>query len=247
VISVYEWDLGQNRAAFGLRMLSKLREEHINLSPKHRMKVKYATQVLSQSVANALRMQGRHDTMSTINFIETFNKVFDCLNVMRTKCKGNYNKLPYKDVNDPRFEFLDSVLVYLDKWRSDVDGFVNTSKEQKNRMCLSHQTDFGWHLTIKSFVELSKLLLQEPGVSLLLSEKFSQDPVEEHFARHRRAGGCNENPTLAQFQQQEVALGVIKSDLISDLRGNTQGRPDNRLTIDVNDQRLPRKRSNNRR
>jgi len=73
-------------------------------------------------------------------------------------------------------------------------------------------------------VELAKLLLQEPGVNFLLSEKFSQDPVEEHFARHR--SGCNENSTPAQFKQQEVALGIIKTDLISDLRGNTQGRPD---------------------
>ena len=47
--------------------------------------------------------------------------------------------------------------------------------------------------------------------------------LEEHFARHRRIAICNDNPTLDQFQPQEVALNVVKSDLIGDLRGNTQG------------------------
>jgi len=37
----------------------------------------------------------------------------------------------------------------------------------------------------------------------VLSEKFSQDPIEEHFGRQRRGGGANENPTYYQFQKQE--------------------------------------------
>ena len=45
LISVYEWDLGQNRAAFGLRKLPRLKEEHVNLTPHHRMKVKHAAHV----------------------------------------------------------------------------------------------------------------------------------------------------------------------------------------------------------
>ena len=100
------------------------------------------------------------------------------------------------------------------------------------------------YILVKSFIELAKLLLRE-GVPYILSEKFSQDPLEEHFSRHRRIAGCNDNPTLDQFKQQEVALNLIKSDLIGDLRGNTRGRPDNRAPLDINDMRLPRKRSHN--
>ena len=43
------------------------------------------------------------------------------------------------------------------------------------------------------------MLLQEEIANFLLSEKFSQDPLEEHFTGHRRMGGCNDNPTQAQF------------------------------------------------
>ena len=45
IVSVYEWDLGLNRAALGLRRLHKLTEDHIRLSPRHRMRVKFAVQV----------------------------------------------------------------------------------------------------------------------------------------------------------------------------------------------------------
>ena len=94
---------------------------------------------------------------------------------------------------------------------------------------------------VKSFIEVTKLLLRE-GARYILSEKFSQDPLEEHFARHRRSGGSSDNMNLDVFGQQEVALNIIKSDLINDLRGNTQGRPDTRPAIDINDTRLPSKR-----
>ena len=63
-------------------------------------------QTLSQSVGNAMEMQGRHDTKSTIKFIKTFNKTFDCLNVMTTNSRGSMNKLPYKSKEDPRFEVI---------------------------------------------------------------------------------------------------------------------------------------------
>ena len=96
---------------------------------------------------------------------------------------------------------------------------------------------------VRSFVELGKLLLQQPGVKYLLSEKFSQDPLEEYFGRQRRSGGANENPTLNQFQQQHLALTVMRSELINDLSGNTQGTDRVQSTIDIHDKRkLPHKR-----
>ena len=98
---------------------------------------------------------------------------------------------------------------------------------------------------VNSFVSLSKELFEE-GVPYILSEKLSQDPLEEHFATHRRIAGSNEHVKYAVIQQQEVSVNVMKSDLISDLRGNTSGRPDARAPIDVNDVRLPKKRAHKR-
>ena len=94
---------------------------------------------------------------------------------------------------------------------------------------------------VHSFIDLSKELFDE-GADFILSEKFSQDPLEEQFSAHRRISGTNENPSLVKFAQQSIALNVIKSDLISDLRGNTKGKPDNRAPIDITDTRIRRKR-----
>ena len=91
------------------------------------------------------------------------------------------------------------------------------------------------------------MLLQEEGAKFLLSEKFSQDPLKKHFARHRRMGGCNDNPTQVQFTQQEIALNVIRSNFISDLRENTEDRQRNREPLKVDDMRLPKQRQLNKR
>ena len=82
-------------------------------------------------------------------------------------------------------------------------------------------------------MELTKSLLGE-GVMFILSEKFSQDPLEEHFAEE--VARANENPTYYQFQKQELALNVMNSELISDLRGNISGKDNaSSKTLDIND------------
>ena len=80
-------------------------------------------------------------------------------------------------------------------------------------------------------------------MTYILSEKLSQDPLEEHFALHRRVGGTSENSMLDVFQRQEVAAHLVKCELISGLKENTQGRPDTREPVSVEDERLPRKKS----
>ena len=63
-------------------------------------------QTSSLSVGNAMKLQDRDDTKSIIKFIKTFNKTFDCLNVMTTNSRGNINKLPDKWKENPRFEVI---------------------------------------------------------------------------------------------------------------------------------------------
>ena len=77
---------------------------------------------------------------------------------------------------------------------------------------------------VKSFLSLAKEPLAEDGVKFLLSEKFTQDPLEEHFAKQRRRKGCNENLDLYQFGKQEIFLNVMNSSLLTDLRGNNSTR-----------------------
>ena len=52
--------------------------------------------------------------------------------------------------------------------------------------------------TVKAFMECSRFLLQN-GVGYILSQDFCQDPLEEHFGRHRGLGYRHENPNILQF------------------------------------------------
>ena len=59
---------------------------------------------------------------------------------------------------------------------------------------------------MKSFVQLAPQLLKLPNVEYLLSEVFSQDPLERYFARQRHKGGSNDNPTVHQVPLNAITL-----------------------------------------
>ena len=90
---------------------------------------------------------------------------------------------------------------------------------------------------MKSFIAIAKELLIIDGVKFLLSEKFTQDPLEEYFGRQRRKGGSSEQPSYFSFQHNDLTLHVVDSDLITDIRGNTRGRDQGQPKIDVHDMR----------
>ncbi len=64
-------------------------------------------QVLSESVANALRLTGRDDVTETIKFVSHFDKFFDLLNVTNLitgKHKRKDFQLPYQSASDTRLD-----------------------------------------------------------------------------------------------------------------------------------------------
>ena len=50
IVDAYEWDLSNNQYGIGLCKMPRLTEEHINLTPRLRMKVKLAAQVKNISI-----------------------------------------------------------------------------------------------------------------------------------------------------------------------------------------------------
>lgn len=71
-------------------------------------------------------------------------------------------------------------------------------------------------MIVLSFCELGPKLLKTEGVEYLLSEVFSQDPLEAYFSRQRHKGGSSDNPTVQQFHYNTVSLlqqGEIYRDL----------------------------------
>ncbi len=66
-----------------------------------------------------------------------------------------------------------------------------------------------------SFVEMTKYLLSqsEDGDFFVLSERVSQDPLENYFGR-------NENPSIQQCVHNAAALRIQKSMALDPVRGN---------------------------
>ncbi|PIK46436.1 hypothetical protein BSL78_16683 [Apostichopus japonicus] len=230
LLSLQEWDQQLNAPSPGLRFVHKLTYEHLNLTPSLRMRVYLAAQVLSKTVANALESMGKPELSSTILFIRTINDWFDCLNVANTKqhFQGrNANLAPYKSVDDERFKVLvgEYFLGFLDEWYAESQSAEDVPKKDRYKLFISRETYSGMHITVKSFVSLAKELLQNPSVEYVLSEKFSQDPLEEYFSKQRGCGGRNDNPSVQQVGHNMLSLMVAGSRAVSSLRSNCRKRP----------------------
>ena len=65
--------------------------------------------------------------------------------------------------------------------------------------------------------------LLESGGQFVLSDKFNQDSLEQHFGRQGMKLGCNENPMLSGYMYNELKLQVAKTNTVKIMKGNTRG------------------------
>lgn len=75
-----------------------------------------------------------------------------------------------------------------------------------------------------SFVEMTQYLLAKHSEDnlFLLSERFSQDPLENYFGKQRARGGRSDNPTIQRSLQNAGALRIQKSLALDPVRGNSR-------------------------
>ena len=78
-------------------------------------------------------------------------------------------------------------------------------------------------IAVKSFVELSKYLMKLPAFQgkYLLSEHFSQDPIENYFGQLRSHGGWCRNPTIQSCISAAQSIRVQGSLAMVPYRGNS--------------------------
>lgn len=82
--------------------------------------------------------------------------------------------------------------------------------------------EFFIFFTVESFVELVKFLLDKHKEDnlFILSERLSQDPLENYFGQQRARGGRNENPSVSQCVVNANAIRVQRSSALDPIRGN---------------------------
>ncbi len=219
---IYEEDLD-----FGLKLLPKLTSDHVNITPYSAMRVHLAVQVLSSSVAEVLREYGPKEAIATAEFCEKMDLFFDCLNVRNTKehllMKRKPFLMPYVSSDNSRFAWLGGeFLKYFQDWQKSMDSKQGKfSKSEKQAMIISPQRYKGLQITIYSFIEPCKFLL-ENGVQYIISERFCQDDLKDYFGRQRAIGHRRDNPNICSVG---INNNIIKSQFtVAPIAGNCQAK-----------------------
>ena len=235
----------------GLHQLPKLTIKHIHLTSYAKMRVNLAVQILSKSMAEALRRSMPIDEVEeTANFCQLMNDFFDCCNVRSVhEHERKQNKLlaPYEKCDDPRFVWLaETFLQYFFNWKEEINSKAEEfTKDQMGRMFISIQTFEGLQISVHSLIECTKFLL-ESGVKYVLTERFMQDCLEEYFGHQRERGRRSDNPDAVQFGYNDRILQVQRNaGLVS--RGNVGARRmegESRWPT-IRDEPLPKKKKKN--
>lgn len=185
------------------------------------MKVKLASQLLSQSVADALRfckdnlkMNEFSGAGATIKFIEMFNIAFDILNSRSINCIGFKKALSKENVNDINI-FTNKFTNYIKGLKvKEIEGFVPILDSKRKTGFIGFVG--GLHsalLLYNTFVEPGKL-------SYIKLYKCSQDHLELFFGTVRAQGGYNNNPTAQQFRAAYRKLVIRVNNVQSFNSGN---------------------------
>ena len=169
-----------------------------------RMKVKYATQVLSHTVSTAMMTFALSpdtslpiEAMKTSNFFKFMDTLFDCFN-SSTKFDSKPYKCALKE-GSVHFEFLLNARDYLSRL-----------------LKLTPKGSFNRPPCFMGFVQNINVLMQfwddskAEGITFLRTRLLSQDSLENLFGVIRGLGGHNDSPPVAQFRD------ALRQTMVSD-------------------------------
>lgn len=172
IIKFFEEDQKQD-----FRLAPKLTSMHIKPTNFEKMKVKYATQILSATVAASLNtyiQSGKipKEARSTVNLITKFNNLFDVLNSSSPNSPKQYC-LPYSG-SDFQKNFLNEMLEYI----KTIQIFNRYGEEITETFSFLKC----WQITIHSLIGLYDIL-KEKEFKFILTRRINQDPLENFFGK----------------------------------------------------------------
>jgi hypothetical protein len=187
-----------------LRYAPKLTAAHIYLPVFAKMKVKLATQLLSHTVASAMKAYIQLEKMpeearETAEFAEMTNDMFDILN-SRQRFTSPMTRNALTLDNLTQFETLDKYLTWIGSWK-----FQNP---QTNAIKESIPFKEGLLCSIRSIKLMTLDLLQIHQYRYVLTSRLNHDVLENWFSLIRGKGGCRDNPTTSQYESASKNVTV---------------------------------------
>ena len=197
IVNLYQYQKNQ-----GFNLANKLTKQHV-MFDKNKMKVKYAVQVLSQSVANALltmcelKIEQFDDVQPTVEYLKLFDSLYDIMN--SRALSQQFSKAPLKEANEHSWKSIfENAVTYISNLKTPSGKTVL----QSNR----YAAFLGWLVNIKTINELFSYIVKTGDLGFMLTFKLSQDPLENFFGSIRMACGSNNNPTCIQFKSAFQSL-----------------------------------------
>ncbi|XP_065211605.1 uncharacterized protein LOC135843273 [Planococcus citri] len=217
--------LYQLQTASGLHFGNKIRKKHIDFS-NTKMKVKLATQVLSESVHDSLehlKSEGFEEfqgSSPTAEFCKKFDETFDLLNCReKNNFKNKFCKPLKTEINDENLITKKSKAEELKQYIISLKTSQGTSV-----MTCSRKTGFlGLVICLENLFKIYEALktLPDHKQDYLLSFKLSQDHLENFFSAVRRKNGWNNNPDALQFKGAYRQL-LVRHEIESSNRANCE-------------------------
>ena len=242
LIDAFENDINESNAS-GLRVLHKLKADHLFLNPYLRMRVYLAAQVFSNRVAYAITVQDTPGTQETAKFVQHMNDFFDCVNANDVHTQFEYKSV-YRSSNDRRLEWLEKeFLKYFIDWKAWAMSQIHVPLKERKKYFISHQTWEGLQICVKSFVDVVKFSLDSiPDVKYVVATKLNQDPLEKCFGKMRQKRGAYGSFNCQEFGQTYDSLAFRNSVPIKNIRRlkRNGGQLDN-LDINLSLQKQPKK------
>ena len=184
IVRLYEQD-----SSLPIRMIPKVTRKHIELPGFSHLRVKYATQVLSHSVAAAITTYVSlgifdQEDIHTAEFVEQMDKLFNCFN--STGPTGTQKYRYAISQSSDHLVFLDEAYHWLENVR-----------------CLGSRQPpslKGWNMAINALRLLWEDLRLNHGFKFLYTNRLNQDCIENLFSIIRGKGGQLDNPDSCQFR-----------------------------------------------
>ena len=223
----------------GLHLANKVGTEHIHYHKK-KMKVYLATQLLSNSVADAVQFCDKDLELSefansdaTCKFLRIFNRIFDILDSNHQFClKKPALKSSNKD--DWMKDFQDTEKFIRSLYMIDPTTEPPEKKKKPPKKLIvegSRKRGFlGFLVDMLSFKYLFSTYVEETNLlDYLLGHKLSQDHLERTNGAVRSSLGSNNNPTVRQFKaaMKKILLGATHHGVAE----NCQVQDDTNITV----------------
>lgn len=196
LIQFYKSDKGLNRLA------PKLTDIHINPGAFQKMKVRYASQTFSATVAAGMKTCIEGGTLprlanGTVQFIDNMDKLFDLLN-SKPNCGNKEFNQPFRNADYQR-KHLQFMLEEFTNMKIIQKQIVNGKMVEVD---VTSRVKFlnGWKITISSVLQLWDDMTKELGKPYILyTGRLNQDCLENLFGTFRNQNGNCVNPTPIQF------------------------------------------------